>query len=957
MKFWALPEINSIGRLPMKPNFIPYFDENQAVIGDKNISSWYFPLNGTWKFKFVNSPESAVKIIDSYIEDTEIKWEKIQVPGKWNLQGYGKPHYTNVQMPFSELPPNPPLNNPTGIYCRNFQIPDSWADRRIVLHLGGAISVVMVWVDDVFVGMAKDSRLENEFDISSYLADRHIHEVLIMVVQYSDATYIEDQDMWWMGGLHREVYLYSTDKIYFQDIEVKAEPVGESDGPGLLKISAELGIPAKYDSDLPPSGPFTLFVSLQDSGGRKVIAGESEKTNGLYNSLGIRHNSAHGGHRIFLDLEINEIRVWSHENPVLYTLVLELKNNSGKLVECTSIKTGFRKIEIKGNELLLNGKAVLIRGVNRHEHEFPNELAVSRQGMLADIKLMKKNNFNAVRTAHYPNHPDWYDLCDTYGIMVMDEANVESHQFYNELCRDQRYTSSFTSRVGRMIQRDKNHPSVIIWSLGNESGAGFNIEAAAGLARSLDSSRPIHYEGFSRDLWGQKENHLEHKNFASDIISLMYLSVEEISKCMEYIQNTDDQRPVIMCEYSHAMGNSNGGLDKYWDAFKTVPGLQGGFIWDWVDQGLKKTAPDGTTYWAYGGDFNDQPNDLDFCINGLVWPDRTPHPALEEFKKLAQPVNFIIANGETGQIQIINLYDFKNLNHLSFFWSVLLDGVNRATGEFFVPDLPPGNSINMKIEGIADVIKSIKKDHSLNTGREISIFLYARLKQKEPWASLGYQLVWEQYILPVEKSRPNLDYLFPLKSASSSQTPDISVSIKSGNVTPSLILQNNSTEVEIEGPVLQIWRAPTDNDIIRNSKNETDKVGYKWYSAGLDRIICKGIKAISHFEYISTYITEKDGLDVGTLKCLLKQSSSGQWNLELVMEINEELPELPRVGVRFKLPKGFEDLSWYGRGLKENYPDRKQGYPVKIWESTVTDEYIPYILPQEHGAHCDTRWI
>jgi beta-galactosidase len=575
-----MPEINSIGRLPMKPNFIPWLNKNQAVKGDKNKSSWYFPLNGKWKFKFLNSPERVLKIIDSYIADTEVEWDEIQVPGKWNLQDYGKPHYTNVQMPFSELPPNPPSINPTGIYCRNFQIPDSWTDRRIVLHLGGAISVVMVWVDDIFVGMAKDSRLENEFDISSYLADGKLHEVILMVVQYSDASFIENQDMWWMGGLHRDVYLYSTDKVYFQDVEVKSEPLGYSNGPGMLKISTELGTPAEYDSDFQLKEPFTLFVSLLDSAGAKVISGHSKKTNGLYNSMGIRHNSEHGGHRIFLELAINEIKIWSHENPVLYTLVLELKNNSGELLECTSIKTGFRKIEVKDNELLLNGKAVLIRGVNRHEHEFADELAVSRHGMLADIKLMKKYNFNAVRTAHYPNHPDWYDLCDAYGILVMDEANVESHQFYNELSRDQRYTSSFTSRVGRMIQRDKNHPSVIIWSLGNESGAGFNIEAAAGLARGLDSSRPIHYEGVFRDLWGQKENHLEQRNSVSDIISLMYITVEEISKWMEYLKKTDDHRPLILCEYSHAMGNSNGGLNKYWHAFNTVHGLQGGFIWD-----------------------------------------------------------------------------------------------------------------------------------------------------------------------------------------------------------------------------------------------------------------------------------------------------------------------------------------------------------------------------------------
>ena len=957
IKPWSLPEITSIGRLPIRPNLIPFADPEQALYGDRKKSPWFLSLNGSWDFLYFKSPEESSLFIVNYLKKQFGDWTTIEVPGVWTLQGYGNPHYTNVQMPFPEIPPYTPKENQTGLYRKVLTVPESWEERRTVLHLGGAESMVMVWVDGRFVGMSKDSRLESEFDISSFLDDRKEHEILAMIIRYSDSSYIEDQDQWWMAGLHRQVYLYSTEQVYLKDVVVKALPAGYSDGPGSLSVSVELGSLSRNDHDFPEYGPFIITVTLINQEGNQISSKNSDSSDGLYNSPGLQHDRIHGGHRLHLDMTLDNIRLWNHEYPVLYTVLLELKDRNGTVLECTSLKTGFRKLEITNREFLLNGKAVLIKGVNRHEHDDVKGKVISMESMVQDIMLLKKYNFNAVRTAHYPNHPEWYNLCDQYGILLVDEANIESHQFYNEICRDSRYTSAFVDRVGRMIQRDRNHPSIIFWSLGNESGIGPNHEAAAGLARSLDPSRPLHYEGTVRALWGQKEYHFERGRSASDIIAPMYASVAEIIEWSKTSADTDDHRPLILCEYSHAMGNSNGGLDEYWNAFKTLHGLQGGFIWDWVDQGLVKTAPDGTSYWAYGGDFGDQPNDLDFCINGLIWPDRTPHPAMEEFKKLAQPVEFAFIDDEKGLIRITNAYDFKKLDHLSFSWSVLLDGIDKAAGEFSVPVLPPEESVDIEIEGIGCALKSIKNDISLKKGREVSIFLAARLKEKEPWASAGYQVAWGQHILPVDDIRSNWDYSYPDDASSLNYTSEVSLFVKPGDVIPSLAMKNNGSSVNIEGPLLQLWRAPTDNDIIRNSEKETDKVGYKWYAAGLDRIVCMGTEKISNNEYCSSYITEKDGRDIGFLNCSIRKNPSGTWNLNLLIDLNKDLPELPRVGVRFKLPKGFEHLSWYGRGPLENYPDRKKGYPVKIWESTVSNEYVPYILPQEHGAHCDTGWI
>ncbi|MBL7005709.1 MAG: DUF4981 domain-containing protein [Spirochaetia bacterium] len=990
-KPWQQPEITAVNRLPMRPWLVPYKNRAQALQGQSTESPWFKSLNGFWDFSLYDDPESCLDFIENYsngkpVEPCRTAWDTITVPGNWTMQGYNHPHYTNVQMPFPDLPPHTPERNPTGLYRKVFSVQKNWKSRRIVLHIGGAESMVLVWVDGKFVGLGKDSRLESEFDLTPYLSHDGNHELLLMVIQFCDGSYLEDQDHWWMAGLHRDVCLYSTSEIYMQNIAAHAEPSGNSNGPGTLTVNVELGTGAVLDSDTAAGYPFTLEVHVYDMQKNLLEKKNSHSVDGICNSPGQQHSSPHGGHRISLQICLELITLWSHETPVLYTVVLELKNASNQLVECTTLKTGFRRLEIRDRQFFLNGKAVLIKGVNRHEHDDRTGKTVTYKSMLLDIEMLKRYHFNAVRTAHYPNHPDWYDLCDTHGILLVDEANIESHQFYNEICRNPRYLSAFTDRTSRMVERDKNHPSIIFWSLGNESGYGPNHDAAAGIVRGLDSSRPLHYEGAVREEWGQGPYHFERGSRVSDVIAPMYTSVEEIVEWAKNPADNLDERPLIMCEYSHAMGNSNGGLADYWNAFKSYKGLQGGFIWDWVDQGIIQKAgagrqergerkeetgetwsieekqvechkAGGSYHWAYGGDFGDEPNDLDFCINGLVWPDRTPHPAMEEFKKLVQPVEFSFIHAEAGQIKIFNHYDFLTLDHLTFYCSVLLDGKEQAASEFTVPSVSAGSFAEVEIRMIAGVINSIREDSFSINGKEISVIVSACLKRKEFWAEVGYQIAWEQYLLPVHNTGEEevaREYRYP------PFVPELSKVFPEVQLVDNLPVMSYITgnrKMIVNGPLLQIWRAPTDNDYIRNFGQQENKPGYLWYKAGIDRIVCTAGTLIEDHTFFLQYATMKGNHPVGTLQGEIQRTENGSVRMLLTIAVNPGLPELPRIGVRFEIPEGFEQLSWYGRGLLENYPDRKEGYPIKIWEGSVSDEYVPYILPQEHGAHCDTRWV
>ena len=690
-KPWENPECVCLNRLPARATLYPFQSEKAALTYNCKKSTRVLSLNGEWDFRLVPHPDATP---DAFVEP-KFKpgrgWKKITVPSNWTAQGYDKPHYTNVQMPFSHEPPTVPEDNPTGLYRTTVDIPKSWRDR-IVIHFGGVESVLCLYVNGQSVGLSKDSRLPAEFDITDYVTAGKTATIAAVVIRWSDASVIEDQDHWWMAGIYRDVYLYTTGETYIEDVFARGD-LGDDYKTGMLNVTARLGLSAQ------PEAGWCFSAQLFDAAGKTVFK-DTLKSEVTVTNVG------HTWPR--LEVHISETerapKLWSSESPYLYTLVVSLLKPNGRTVEHTSCRLGFRRVEVKDRELLINGKPVLMRGVNRHDHHETMGKTVDRETCVADILLMKRYNINAVRTAHYPNDPMWYDLCDEYGLFLVDETNLEAHDHIHQICRDKQYAHAFLDRGMRMVQRDKNHPSIIMWSLGNESGYGPNHDAMGGWIRGFDPSRVLHYEGAisinqSGLTWDDGER-------VTDVICPMYPKIDAI---VEWAKTTKGHRPLIMCEYSHAMGNSNGNLAEYWDAIENYHGLQGGFIWDWVDQGLVQKADNGRTHWAYGGDFGDYPNDDNFCINGLIWPDRTPHPAMHEFKHLIQPVVVEAKDLKRGTLTVWNKQDFTDLRGLRGLWEFRVNGVAVQKGRLRVLKTAPGKRETIRLK---------MKDPALSPGQE-----------------------------------------------------------------------------------------------------------------------------------------------------------------------------------------------------------------------------------------------
>ncbi len=626
---WADPPLLARGRLPM-----------HAVAHRDRL-----PLDGTWRFQLLHSPDDA----------PGDAWGEATVPGCWTMQvTWDHPIYTNVQMPFAGLPPRVPDENPTGIYERTFDLPVGWEDRRVVLHVGAAESVVLVGLNGHDAGLSKDSHLAAEFDLTALVRPGR-NSIRLTVVKWSDATYIEDQDQWWHGGLTRPVYLYATPLTHIADvsaigglapvslagtlhISATVEWTAGPPQPGwtLVAVSEPLGLELAAPV---PSGPAPghrshagWFAGPPRRGELDVVAGGAAGTPLSPEDTAAREVVLEGVRRrigrVDVSAEVPGVTPWSAETPALYPLEIRLVDPSGAVVETAGLEVGFRTVEVRDNELLVNGRAILIRGVNRHDFDPRTGRVVTPEDMRADLVTMKRFGFNAVRTSHYPNDPAFLDLADEIGLYVVDEADIESHAFWGSLCDDPRYLGAWVDRVSRMVLRDRNHPSIIAWSLGNESGHGANHDAAAAWVRRTDPSRPLHYEGAIRLDWFADQA-------VTDITCPMYPPIDAI---VAYASSGRARRPLIMCEYSHAMGNSNGTLAEYWEAIEATPGLQGGFIWEWRDHGLVQELPDGSSRDAYGGDFGDEPNDGNFCIDGITFPDRSPKPALWEHRQLALPV-------------------------------------------------------------------------------------------------------------------------------------------------------------------------------------------------------------------------------------------------------------------------------------------------------------------------------
>lgn len=944
-KPWQTPELTGLNRLPSRATLYPFPSIESALTLDRNQSPWFRSLNGEWKFQLVEKPEVAEdEVFRPEFDDTE--WRNITVPGNWTMQDTGDlPQYTNIRMPFDHEPPLVPEKNPTGLYRTSFTLDADWKRRRTVIHFAGVESAYFVYLNGIQIGFSKGSRTPVEYDLTPHVQEGE-NQLTVMVIRWSDGSFIEDQDHWWMAGIHRDVYLYSTDHVHLQDLFAQGE-LDDDYQHGVLSLKTRL------ENRKAPQQFHHVSVQLYDPQGVLVLEKEQvAETEGLPVRL-TDWDRQHLDQNIRLSFPVEHPQKWTAETPHLYKVLLCLKDEAGKTLEVLSTRIGFRRVEIKDKAMLINGKAVLMKGVNRHDHDDSTGKTVSRETMIQDIKLLKQFNFNAVRTAHYPNDVMWYDLCDEYGLYLIDEANIESHDFYDQLCRDPRWAPAFLDRVMRMVHRDKNHPSIIQWSLGNETGYGPNHDAAAGWIRGFDSSRLLHYEGVVRPEYGQgpiqfKPGWGAH---ASDIYCPMYPTVEEM---IQWVTEVDDPRPFIPCEYSHAMGNSNGSLKEYWEAIETYKGLQGGFIWDWVDQGLKKTDEQGNDYWAYGGDFGEAIHDFDFCINGLVWPDRTPHPAMYEFKKLAQPIKIKAMDLEKGTVSIQNRQYFTDLQGLQGTWTLQVDGKTVQSG--IMPPFSAGPEEDCMIE------LPIEKPEM---GQECFLNISIQTQEDTAWCEVGHEVAWEQFKMPYAcQFSPSQGPVSDLKILEQ----DNFLSISRGSLALDLDLSEKALHSIRLGedsffhqlPQLNLFRAPTDNDGIRGWTGQEKKALGQWLAAGLDQLTCQS-KALERTEN-DEIVLQQIWVGANSKQEIHHQQSfqllsDGEIVVKNTITLPESLPSLARVGVVMALPEGFEQLAWFGRGPHENYVDRNVGVAVGLYEETVQEQYVPYILPQEHGNKTEVRWF
>jgi beta-galactosidase len=878
MNYWSSPETSSVNRLPM--------------LNIEHIEK--ISLDGTWRFQLLKNPEAPLAK----------KWSEIPVPGLWTMQPkstvfFDQPIYTNIKMPFTEVPPNVPAINPTGVYERQFEIPTLWERKRIVLVIGGAESMAVIYVNGKEVGMSKDSRLAAEFDVTSFV---HVgrNTVRILVPKWSDATYLEDQDHWWHGGITRSIKIYATAEVFIGKLHTTAGFDVKSK-VGTLKI--DVGISA------------TNLATVVGYSFRSHIA-ECEGTPGSTFARTI--SDARGGDFHF-ESRVAGIQPWSAEEPRLYTLVHELVDPQGVVVEMTSQIIGFRDVRISRNQFLVNGQPVMFYGINRHDFNRKTGRVVSREDMREDLLEMKRWNFNAVRTSHYPNHPAFYDLCDELGFYVIDEANIESHAFIDELCNDSRYLGAFVERVGRMIQRDIHHPSIVMWSLGNESGVGTNHFAAAAYARAFDPSRPIHYEGAIRSDWNQGHT-------LTDVISPMY---PELSELVSFAKSGKADRPIILSEYSHAMGNSNGTLADYWNAFEHVDGLQGGFIWEFWDHGLDQQMPDASVRSAYGGDFGETIHDGNFCCDGMVFPDRTPKPAMREFKQIACPISITAKQLKTGRFDIYNKQFFRDLSDFDIYWTITRDGENVESGQVAIPKIGPRKHGSFTISPT-----SLNK---IDGRGERFINFTIRRKSGTAWALSGSEIGWAQVALPSRalKSQP--------KPAAAPKTEKL----------------NTGAVIDTAGliylpylrvaPSLSLWRAPTDNDRLGGVASNWKE----WGIQDLTRTDCVITATTKHVKLVNTWETPS-GIKINHIQIVTPLAEG--ISISETVTLPKTLSDVARVGTVFELSGTLDTMKWFGVGPQETYPDRAIGL-VHRWTSSVENQHVPYIRPQENGGHVGVRWF
>ena len=834
---WENPQVVGINKEPGHATLLPFADRAAALSGERELSPYYASLNGEWQFQAAPNAASAPQGFESPDFDA-VSFDRISVPGNWQLQGdYDIPIYVNVQYPFpvDDALTVPVEDNPTGSYRRSFHVPAGWDGRQVFVTFEGVDSAFHLWVNGQMVGFSKEPRLPAEFNLTPYLQPGE-NVMAVRVYRWTDGSYLEDQDFWRLAGIYRDVYLWSAPSVHLRDFFAFPE-LDAAYQNATLRIQANL---RNYAAEAAQG--CRLEASLYDAQGQ-LTASESVR-------LGVDGNQEAG---IELALAVDHPQLWTDETPNLYTVLLTLTHAQGELVEIERCRTGFRKIEIIAGQVCLNGKPILFKGVNRHEHDPRTGHTISVESMIQDIVLMKRFNINAVRTCHYPDDPRWYDLCDQYGILLYDEADVESHGVWDRLAKDPNWEKAFVDRGERMVLRDRNHPSILVWSLGNESGYGPNHDAMAARIRQLDATRLLHY-------------HPAGDSPIIDILGPMYPTVDYIIKAA---QSESETRPVIMCEYAHSMGNSTGNLKEYWNAIRSFKRLGGGFIWDWVDQGIERWT-DGVKWFAYGGDFGDQPNDGPFCINGLIWPDRREHPGLWEYKKVLEPVLVEALDLPRGRFQVTNQYAFHDLSGLSISWRVRSEGRTLVSGDLPTLKTGPGSSDEIEVPLNLPMVMP---------GSEVWLELSFRLNHSELWAEAGHEVAWAQFALPV-----SVPAVAPLPAY---QLSGMDVSLERQALVIkgtefSVIFDMNSgrmssyqsagRELLSAGPAANLWRAPTDND---DNTWGDQKMALRWREAGLDRLK----EELIHFEY---QVLSPQAVEVKVQTCLKpepysEKKKSFQW--------------------------------------------------------------------------------
>lgn len=920
MKTWENHQIDGINRMPARAHFLTFPSKEKALLNNNRYTHAFKNLNGVWKFMFLDAPEySPEGFFNSDFDVT--KMDDITVPGNWQLQGYGKMHYSDLWYNFPINPPYVPTENPTGIYKRTFFVEESYRDKKIIIRFCGVDSAYHLWINGKEVGYSKVARNESEFDITDLIRVGEENDVTVRVYQWSDGTYLEDQDMWWESGIFRDVELIGVPKDGINDYKVIADLDDEYKN-GIFKVEAFLRTTKEVNVtfELVDAGENTVFT-------KTVVAKEGKAC---------------------IDEVIADVNHWTAETPYLYKLFMTVEDD-GQIVEVIPQNVGFRNIRLNGETFLVNGVAIKFKGVNRHDYSPQNGRVVSREEIEKDIILMKQFNINAIRTSHYPNSYYLYDLCDEYGMYLIAETDLECHGFeltgdYKWITDDPSWELAYVSRMTRMIERDKNHPAIIFWSLGNESAFGCNFSKMTDVAHEMDPTRLVHYEG-------------DFDVESADVYSTMYTWIENPKKpylMKDIIEKS--KKPHIHCEYCHAMGNGPGNLKDYQDLVYAHDKLQGGFVWEWFDHGIESFTESGEKYYRYGGDFGDDPSNKDFCIDGLIMPDRTPSPGLYEYKKVIEPITTTAVDIQKGIINLLSRYDFANLDRFNLIYKVMEDDVILQTGFMAVPSIEARANKDITLPYDLSTIK-------VKPGAHYYVNISYQLREDTSYASSGHELATAQFELPLYKEgivvRPE-GILNVEKEHTTLHVKGANFSLDFNLVNGNLMnIVRDGMQVLSKGPRLTLWRAPISNDM-----EIIDKLK-KVYFLHLEHEVVMNIdyhmegnilkvevdtinsttNSAWHFKTKYVYTVCPSG-DI-----LIDVEGTPSGRVDLAPDM------LPRIGVSMHLDKSMEHVRYFGMGPGENYADSKEAAQMGLYANTVDGLFTNYVIPQENGNHMGCKWV